>query len=211
MLKKNNAFADIAYDYKKLSELISKNYYRVHSEENTKKYRKIVEFNDGKNTERFIEYIYNTNLFPNKAKKVEIKDSDIKTINPQSYTGKEIRPKVKISYKGKKLIKNLDYTIIYKNNINIGTAKIIIKGKGIYSGKRTINFDIKLSMANCELELNEDKLVVKYNGETLSKDEDYICELVNYSEVDIEKITAIGIGKYNGRKSLLVDISSSNI
>ena len=42
---------------------------------------------------------------------------------------------------GVRLKKNTDYTLTYYNNINIGTATVVIKGKGDYRGtvKKTFN------------------------------------------------------------------------
>lgn len=208
MLNDDNAFADIAYDYKRLNELISKNYYGSHSEENTRKYREIVEFYDNKNTERFIDYLYNTNLFPEKAEKASIKDSLIEGIEDHPYTGKPITyPKVKITYKGKKLIKNLDYTFKYKNNIDIGTATYVIKGKGIYSGSKSINFEIKTDIINCEFEQKKDfDFNIIDNNTKLSKNVDYIYEEVDYPNLGIKEIIIKGIGKYIGEKSILYEI-----
>lgn len=51
-----------------------------------------------------------------------------------AYTGKKIKPSVKI-YDGKKKLKqNKDYTVEYKNNVKTGKAKITVKGIGDYKG-----------------------------------------------------------------------------
>ncbi len=52
------------------------------------------------------------------------------------HTGKEIRPEVTV----KDLDKDLDYTIEYKDNINAGTASVIITGIGDYKGTVTKTF-----------------------------------------------------------------------
>ncbi len=48
------------------------------------------------------------------------------------------------SASGTYLFKDIDYTLTYKNNINVGTATVIIKGKGTYSGSLKLNFKIQL-------------------------------------------------------------------
>lgn len=58
------------------------------------------------------------------------------------YTGKAIKPAVTVDYNGVILKKGRDYTVTYKNNKNAGTASVIIKGKGSYSGKQTLKFSI---------------------------------------------------------------------
>ena len=62
-------------------------------------------------------------------------------------TGKSITPKVKITYKvGNKTVtlkKTRDYQLTYKNNVAPGTAKVIIKYKGNYRGKKALAFTIR--------------------------------------------------------------------
>jgi len=75
---------------------------------------------------------------------VSKKDIANTTINVEnvSYTGKELKPIVIVKY-GNTVLKNgTDYTLSYSNNINIGTGKVIITGKGNYSGTITKSFNI---------------------------------------------------------------------
>ena len=58
------------------------------------------------------------------------------------YTGKPIKPSVKVTYDGKKLNKGTDYTVSYSNNRKIGVAKINITGKGKYKGTLVQKFHI---------------------------------------------------------------------
>lgn len=53
------------------------------------------------------------------------------------YTGKAKKPKATVIYKGKTLKNETDYTVSYNNNVNVGKARVKIKGKGAY--KDTIN------------------------------------------------------------------------
>lgn len=53
-------------------------------------------------------------------------------ISNQKYTGNEINPKIVVKYDGKTLEKDVDYTVSYENNIEIGTVTVIIKGIGDY-------------------------------------------------------------------------------
>ena len=57
MLNEENAFADICYDKEQLSKVVEKNYYEKRNKENEKKYKKIVQFEDRKNTERLIDML----------------------------------------------------------------------------------------------------------------------------------------------------------
>ena len=205
-LNDDNAFADIAYDYDKLAELISKNYNGTHSEENTRKYNDIVEFHDGKNTERFIEYLYNTNIFPQKAAERDIKDAVVTGIEDHGYTGKPIgNPKIKLSYNGVKLIKDLDFKVKNSNNIDIGTATCKIEGMGIYKGSKTVNYEIKKNIKNAKYKIKKGHLILLYDGEELTEGEDYTYEWNDYPDIALIKIVVEGKGDFSGKKTILRD------
>ena len=61
------------------------------------------------------------------------------------YTGNAIEPSVTLIDNNRFLVKNTDFTVSYYNNVNVGTASIIIKGKGNYSSSSTVTkyFTIK--------------------------------------------------------------------
>jgi hypothetical protein len=59
------------------------------------------------------------------------------------YTGKPIKPGIRVNFAGKTLREGKDYRIIYSDNTDCGTAKVTIKGIGKYSGSKTVNFTIK--------------------------------------------------------------------
>ena len=62
MLNKDNVFGDISYKYSDIKNLIEKNYNDKQDEKYIKRYKKIVEFNDGKNTDRLIELLKKDNI-----------------------------------------------------------------------------------------------------------------------------------------------------
>ena len=74
--------------------------------------------------------------------RISISKAKVAKIAAQTYKGKALKPSPKITYNGKKLVKGTDYTLSYKSNNKAGTAKIIIKGKGNFKGKRTVTFKI---------------------------------------------------------------------
>ena len=43
------------------------------------------------------------------------------------------------------------YMVIYSNNINIGTTKVIIIGKGNYTGNKSVNFKIVKTSSNSKI------------------------------------------------------------
>ena len=55
------------------------------------------------------------------------------------YDGNEKKPVVSITG----LIENVDYTVSYFNNVNLGTAVVIISGIGMYSGVMIKDFEIR--------------------------------------------------------------------
>lgn len=63
-------------------------------------------------------------------------------IPAQTYTGKAIKPKVKLTKGISALVQGTDYTVTYKNNTKIGIASVTLKGKGKYTGSITKNFKI---------------------------------------------------------------------
>ena len=65
------------------------------------------------------------------------------------YTGKAIKPKVTVS--GASVS---DYTISYADNVRPGTAKVIIKGKGKYTGSVEKTFKIKLKKTTAKIKNN---------------------------------------------------------
>lgn len=54
------------------------------------------------------------------------------------YDGKAKKPKVIIEG----LKEGLDYTVSYKNNVNAGKGDVIVTGKGLFAGRKVLNFDI---------------------------------------------------------------------
>lgn len=54
----------------------------------------------------------------------------IAPIANQVYTGFEIKPEVSVSFSGDSLDKNIDFSVSYANNINVGTADVNVKGSG---------------------------------------------------------------------------------
>ena len=69
-------------------------------------------------------------------------------ITDKTYTGDALTQSPVITLGEVALTEGTDYTISYEDNMNAGTAKIIIKGKGNYSGKITRTFTISPIIMN---------------------------------------------------------------
>ncbi len=87
-----------------------------------------------------------------------------------AYTGSTIKPKLKV-YNGTKLLKkDVDYTISYKNNVNVYSGddalkkpQAVISGMGNYSGKTMVTFSINpKNIENDDITIPD--LFILYNG-----------------------------------------------
>ncbi len=67
------------------------------------------------------------------------------TITPETveYNGKPQKPSVTVRYGNSILKEGTDYTAVYENNTEIGTARVILTGKGNYTGVAEKTFTIK--------------------------------------------------------------------
>ena len=80
-------------------------------------------------------------VFEIKAK--DISDANIDDIEDQIYTGYEIEPEITVTIDGITLVRDVDYTVSYENNIGEGESRVIATGIGNYAGSIGITFIIK--------------------------------------------------------------------
>lgn len=66
------------------------------------------------------------------------------TLDKASYTwnGKAKTPSVRVVYRGATLRPNVDYTVSYSENTNVGTAKVTVNGAGLYGNSASVEFRI---------------------------------------------------------------------
>lgn len=60
-----------------------------------------------------------------------------------TYDGTDKTPSVTVELNGKLLVLNVDYTVFYRNNMNVGTAAVMVIGKEGYTGSQTVEFTIQ--------------------------------------------------------------------
>lgn len=128
----------------------------------------------------------------------------VKSISAKTYNGKYQRPvpsvTVSIGGKNKKLVKNKDYTVTYKNNRHAGTAEVLITGKGNYAGMTAkATFTIKpQNITKASLKGTQGNLTLTYSKGILKQGADY--EQPVYGEVKKNKIkvTIKGKGDFTG-------------
>ncbi len=146
-----------------------------------------------------------------------------------TYTGKVITPKIHVYYSNKRLDAGIDYTINYKNNINVGKTSdtkapsIVIKGKGVYAGKETVKFNILPADLNSHEVISEDMDIVYngkkqrkvptliYNGKKLKNKKDFTVSYEqgkDYTEPDDYTIvlSAKDNGNFTGSKTVHMQI-----
>ena len=79
----------------------------------------------------------------NPTEKKTISDTNVSlSRNSYTYDGKAKKPAVTVKDGNTVLKEGRDYTVTYSNNINAGTAKVIVTGKGNYKGTVTKSFTI---------------------------------------------------------------------
>ncbi|MBR3244458.1 MAG: BspA family leucine-rich repeat surface protein [Parasporobacterium sp.] len=144
--------------------------------------------------------------------KISIKDAAIASVSAKTYTGSEIKPAPSVKVGTTTLKAGTDYTLSYKNNINAGTATIIVTGKGKYTGTATKQFTIKpAELTSATLKSTS----LKYTGKalkpgatvkakvggktkTLSSGKDYTITYKNNINVGTATAVIKGKGNYTG-------------
>ncbi len=127
--------------------------------------------------------------------------------------GTEKQPAVTVkTAKGTTLAEGTNYSVEYVNNVEAGTAEVVLTGINNYNGTLTESFKIKaprdLSDFSATLNWtlttytgNEKRpgITVKTpNGTTLKKNVNYTVTYSDNVEVGIATVTVTGIGKYTG-------------
>ena len=77
-----------------------------------------------------------------KVNAADISSAQIQAIGSQNYTGKAVTPQPKVTWQGMTLMAGTDYSVSYTNNVNAGTAKMTISGKGNFTGTKSVSFSI---------------------------------------------------------------------
>ena len=83
----------------------------------------------------------------------------------RSYTGRWVKPNVTLKVGKVKLKKNRAYTLVYRNNLQIGKASVVIRGMGNFTGKKTITFKIVPQTPKIQkLKKNKKSFVITYSS-----------------------------------------------
>ena len=120
-----------------------------------------------------------------------------------TYNSEELCPTVTING----LTENVDFTVEYSNNINVGTANAVIKGINTCSGEKSIPFDIlPADISNAAVTGITDKIftnneitqniLVEMFDDVLTENIDYTVNYSNNTNVGEATITINGIGNF---------------
>ena len=146
----------------------------------------------------------------------------ITAIPAQTYTGYQICPKLTVMMNGTLLWEGTDYTVQYVNNINVGTATVVVTGMGKYAGAATATFQIVQNGGSNAYGWSIDPIstqtytgyeirpyvVVRMNGTILRENIDYYVQYSNNINIGTAYVTVIGTGNYSGTCSTTFQIAS---
>ena len=142
-------------------------------------------------------------------------------IASQYYTGSQIKPVPKIKNGSTTLKNGTDFTLTYQNNVNKGTAKVYIKGKGNYTGSCSLKFSItarpvstlKITVPSVTYNGKAQKpaVTVKYNNYTFKNGTDYTLSYKNNTKIGTATVTITGKGKLSGTRSVTFKINAKPI
>ena len=133
------------------------------------------------------------------------------------YDGTYKKPAATVTFDGKVLQAGKDYTISYRNNLNVGVATVIATGMGDYTGYTSKNFTItKCAMAGGTVSVASSvsftgsnitpSVIVKVAGRTLTSGTDYTVSYSNNKNVGTSNVYVYGKGNYSGSLSAKFDI-----
>ncbi|MDO4805030.1 MAG: transglutaminase-like domain-containing protein [Lachnospiraceae bacterium] len=141
-----------------------------------------------------------------------------------AYTGAARKPAPIVTLNGKTLVVNTDYTVTFSNNINVGTAKMTIKGKGSYTGTAYGTFKITAaSISGATVKTTSASYtytgaarrpkptVTLSNGKQLVVNTDCTVAFKNNTNVGTATITVTGIGNYKGTATGTFKITAASL
>ena len=142
-------------------------------------------------------------------------------IASQYYTGTQIKPVPNIKNGTTALKNGTDFTLTYQNNVNKGTAKVYIKGKGNYAGSCSLTFSItarpvstlKITVPSVTYNGKAQKpaVTVKYNNYTFKNGTDYTLSYKNNTKIGTATVTVTGKGTLSGTRSVTFKINAKPI
>lgn len=149
----------------------------------------------------------------------------VSNIKAQNYTGKSVCPKltVKDGKTNKKLKQGKNYILSYENNVNAGTATVVIKGINGYDGEKRVNFTINPQNISKKVKTKVIGKRFTYTGNEITPNVSisYNKRNLNSNDYDISyadnvakgsgKIYLTGKGNFTGTKVIKFKITGPKI
>lgn len=170
-----------------------------------------------------IEYV-REHFYDPQDMRIKLNDVDMQLSSDEfTYDGSEKKPEVTLTYQGNVLQENVDYTLQYSSNIEVGKASVLAKGMGEhYKGTKRLYFSICYDLSDCATVSAMAKQVYTGAGLTpvpswvrdskrnirLTKGVDYELSYVNNVDPTNEATVVVsGIGDYRGsvKKTFTID------
>ena len=163
------------------------------------------------------------------TKSFEIAKADISSaeitydVGPYGYTGEEWKPEVAVSFNDAALTADTDYTVSYENNINAGTAKIIITGIGDhFTGSTEKTFTINSAeISGCTFapiadvtyntKAHTPEVTVAISGRTLEADTDYTVSYASNVNAGTATVTVTGKDNFTGSANTTFTIAKADL
>lgn len=125
-------------------------------------------------------------------------------LGTQVYTGAPIECGVYAAIDGRELVENVDYTLTYSNNVNIGTAHITLNGIGEHKGlKQNYTFNIVPDKVKNVAHISSENTSLKLSWDSVSGADAYVitAESIN----NIKTFTKTVYGRTEGEIDGLID------
>ncbi len=141
--------------------------------------------------------------------------------NEYTYTGTNIRPRpTGVSYPDAdaglmalagetSLTEGTDYTVSYLNDVNVGTAQVVITGLGNYMGTYSYSYKIvKKNIANCSFsqissyvydgKAKTPAVTIKNGSKVLVANKDYSVKYESNTNAGVGRVIVTGLNNYSG-------------
>ncbi len=142
----------------------------------------------------------------------------------QEYTGSPVTPAPVVSLGGKVLAEGTDYTVEYQNNVERGTATIVLTGvEPWYTGKKNVSFEIARELSAKTI-VRGVAAAYTYTGQAITPpvriedDGNILTEGVDYQLTYAQNVNAgtatiniLGINKYTGSTSTTFQINPQQL
>lgn len=135
---------------------------------------------------------------------------------PASYTGSPITPSVRVVYGSNELEYGRDYVVSYERNVDVGTARVTVEGRGDWTGRARKSFAIRpVDLSGAQVVFAsvpcpfvegaefDPPMQVTVGTLLLTRDRDYRLSAV-LAGGNEAVVTVTGMGNYTGTKTAFV-------